>query len=735
MEQEKKERPKRLVKQTPLFIDNPELDKARKKKRIEKEPDKVEAPKKLTAAQQKAAEKKRLKEEAAEEKRLAKEKKAEDDAKKKAESKTKKVTSKRVAPTIKDTGTKETNKKDLPPPTVPKPSPLSKKPKGYQQEVAQKYGVDREQLKKSKRILFADSDDPPRAGRKAKKPKKVSETASSSEDDEWGTPTSKGKKNVDKPKGGKLSQATELVGKEELKGFESSDEDSQKSPNDTLLVQSKFNIVTETLSSQEIPKVRKDTDNLMVTGEESIDDIDMILSRATSVKVNLLASEMTTKLNQMEHNLKAWPTNTENYLTQIKDLREGMANNLNKATPSAEQLTWMSSARETTQQLEEKLNELKEELRLKLDKNEENIQKEINNQMKDALYYLKSVGTSHPLNERELEDSLKQFYRVNLKTVFGLEKKNSPTSDSDGEPQREKEILISVLENNSPGGKNLFKEMVKYTDDKARKRKFRLRGRGKTVAFSEQTQVREFTADPDPETEAYERVLKMNGEMEEWRKNFLTTENKNLSIGQIRIIDGQIEKLIDTLTTNMSQKNVPSDKKSEMVDVAEKKWEEIQGLYNFMRATQSKLAQGSPQPTEEAELVTGSQEHIDETEVGPEEGSENSIEINKKIHTLIQTITEWKENVFIDFGKSIETSKQTNFKVMTDAIEVVITTLRDATKDPKKTIEEKEEILKEGTDFFDEFKLEMTCRKNNEDRNQIAMEARIIEFFKMVLKC
>ena len=532
MEQEKKERPKRLVKQTPLFIDNPELDKARKKKRIEKEPDKVE-PKKLSAAQQKAAENKRLKEEAAEQKRfakekkaeeeakkrLAKEKKAEDEAKKKAETKTKKVTSKLVAASKKDTGTKETKTKDLPPPTVPKPSPLSKKPRGYKQEVEEKRGVDREQLIKSKRILFSDSDDPPKAGRKATKPKKVSETASSSEDEDWGTATSKGKKTVGQPKGGKLSQSTELVGKEELKGFESSGEDSQKSADDSLVVQSKFNVVTETLSSQEIPLVRKDTDNLLLSGEESIGDIDKILSRATAVKVNLLATEMNTKLNQMEHNLKVWPTNTENYLTQIKDLRDGLATNLNKATPSGDQLTWMSSASQTTQQLEDKLNKLKEELRLKLDKNEENIQKEITNQTKDALHYLKSVGTSHPLNERELEDSLKQFYRVNLKTLFGLEKKKSPPSDSDDEPQREKAILISVMENNSPGGKNLFTEMVKYTDDKARKRKFRLGGWGKKVAFSEQTQVKEFNADPDPETEAYERVLKMNADMEEWRNN------------------------------------------------------------------------------------------------------------------------------------------------------------------------------------------------------------------------
>ena len=284
------------------------------------------------------------------------------------------------------------------------------------------------------------------------------------------------------------------------------------------------------------------------------------------------------------------------------------------------------------------------------------------------------------------------------------------------------------MENNSPGGKNLFTEMVKYTDDKARKRKFRLGGWGKKVAFSEQTQVKEFNADPDPETEAYERVLKMNADMEEWRNNFLTTDKTDLSEGQKKILNGQIEKLIDTLTNNMSSKNITSEKKSEMVDVAEGKWEETKALYNFMKATQSKVAQGSPPHTEGAELETVSPQHIEEPEVGADESDEKSKDINQKIHSLIEKIEDWKENVFQGFAKSITSSQQTDFNNMTDALEVVITTLTDATKDTKKKYEEKEEMLQEGTDFFDEFKLEVTCRKNDQDRHKQNMQTKVLQF-------
>jgi len=314
MEEEKKERPKRAIRVAAVAVDNPELDKVRKKK------DKSEP--KLTAAQIKAAEKKRLKEEADEKKKRLKdeadEKKRLDKERKEAEKKRKEAEKERKKTEMISAGKSIKGKKSVVVAekeiatkkkiAIPKPSPKCKKPKGYidtETETEEDSNITKPSPRSKKPKGYKHEEEKP----VKVPPKKITKKLFSDSEENESVPavaaSTKGKSKSKKGAGENLSQPSDIEGK----AFESSEEDSAKSTEEESKTESKFHVLTKSLSSQKLSTTEK-------SKEGELEDVDSVLSRAASAKIDQISSEINTKLNALEIKIKNLPADTTSYLNE-----------------------------------------------------------------------------------------------------------------------------------------------------------------------------------------------------------------------------------------------------------------------------------------------------------------------------------------------------------------------------------------------------------------------------------
>ncbi len=129
-----------------------------------------------------------------------------------------------------------------------------------------------------------------------------------------------------------------------MKGFESSEEDLAKSNLEET--QSKFNVMTKSLSLQKLSTDEKSKDGV-------VEDVYSALNRAST--------EISNKLKALENKIKALPVDIISYLNKLSNCYN-IKGQLNSSSSTLDKPSYMTTASQTTKQLKEKLMELKEDL-------------------------------------------------------------------------------------------------------------------------------------------------------------------------------------------------------------------------------------------------------------------------------------------------------------------------------------------------------------------------------------
>ena len=437
---EKKERPKRVVKKTAVVTDNVELDKLFKKvtgktgnetdkeaavasKREEKARERelskerkkaaedlgrLAALKKVADREAKKAEKekkdkeKKEKEKAAKEKiekeskeKVLKDKEQKEKAPKKTEAKNiprPSPKSKKPKSFMSDTAEDETKTKP-----IPKPSPLSKKPKGYKEE-QEHQDTDAEKLAKTSRKLTFDDESS----------EHIDNVSEMDESTSMAVPIS-----------------------QEMVAPVSSEDDSNENTEDDNPQPGKFKEVKETLlkASQDIEAKSLTSETSKTQTFTSIEEVDKVLHAANKAKAEMLTENMTQKLNNYDDKLSELRKKSDNHLdidqlqTQVTQLRNQMQTKIQDETSTEEVLSHMSTMAESTQDIENELQRLKDKLRLEITKKDKRIEENANYLTNS---FKKYVRTSEQYDKQDLDvldRDLKKEFRTYLSAEEDIKEK------------------------------------------------------------------------------------------------------------------------------------------------------------------------------------------------------------------------------------------------------------------------------------------------------------------------
>ena len=533
---ERHERPKRAIKKTAVVTDNEEFDKLLKKvtKTDKKGRAETAADKQKEKVRERELSKERKK--AADDlARLAALKKAADREVKKApkEKKSKDAKDKdnvdkaKVEKEKKDKPAKKDAPKNIP---VPKPSPKCKKPIGFQSD------TDEENPKKTP---------VPKPSPLCKKPKGYSDKPQECSTDAGVRERASRKLNFDDESTKDVSNVSvmdESTSKsvtisQDMVAPPSSEEDSSENTEDEKTEHGKFGQVKQTLqkASQEMEETELTSEKSITHSFKSMDEVEDVLNAAKKAKAELLSKEMTQKLNMFDNQLSKVQKLSESHLrlnelqSQVQDLREGMQKTLANELSADDMLSHMSLMVDTTQDIENELIQLKEQLRLKISKRDAEIEDYVNYMTNTTTKYFKTSEAYENQNFDNIERDLKTNFRKYLveEEQVMTENKDKKAFQEELEPYK-KNLMVSLLEclgKIYPELAPIGEAALKHTMKMYNYRKQRLAEENKQrrkVTFSDEVEQ-------ETRNKLFDDVINVNEDLEAWKGTFFDKIREKLS--------------------------------------------------------------------------------------------------------------------------------------------------------------------------------------------------------------
>lgn len=677
--EEKKERPKRTVKPTSVVMDNVELDKLMKKAvKPDKKPptaaEKRRAEKNkrdLSAERKKAADDveafKAIKE-AADEELLKKKKIAEDKKLKIAEDKKKRDEEKRIKKLEEDKKKKlederkkamEEEKKKKRNTDVPKPSPKCKKPtaskvakddekpedKDGKRPAERKVGFTKPSPKSKKPIGYKDdeNDDKPddkevkrRGSRKALFPKKVVDVTELKVPEE----------SCSQP----VEVAKELIGE---KSTDSDSTDSTDSGNNQPDMFTGVKSALETAAKEAVPK----TD---LPKYQSIKDVDAVLNAAKKAKAELLSKSITNKLDILQEDLKKIDTKGEEIhdfdtiQTQVDEARRiiGEENAKDK-----QDLTVMEEVEESTQQLENELNELKERLRLIKTKQDFEMEDTTNKVTHSFTRFLKLSEAYKGQNLEDIEREYKKNFRKFLTSEQKARKEAKATEKEKEVVQYEVEpfketflhTMLKVLETIIPEAKGIAEAAIKHSLDYYNYR------RGQIEDHNKQAMAKfhkEDTKEKSDRTKLLDYMINLQDEIAAWNETTLQ-ENSHCVEGDIlEPLQESKNKLTEMLSEDWALDPTLTPKAIKL--------KEIHQVFNDTKAKVSDAIKVSNRNEEIARKVRGYTKESLERKIP---------ELIAQQENQIQTLADWQKEKYTNRLPHLTELEQGENNILTDIID------------------------------------------------------------------
>jgi hypothetical protein len=266
---------------------------------------------------------------------------------------------------------------------------------------------------------------------------------------------------------------------------------------------------------------------------------------------------------------------------------------------------------------------------------------------------------------------------------------------------------------------------------KRQKEEITVGGNCKKVAFSTKVQEKEFTVDED-ETDLYERVLNMNEEISNRRKDVFQNDTVGLSLPQKKVIDDSISKLIDSIASNISKKSTTLENKIKFLNNAEKQWDEIRDEFYEMVSTPSKISRKSPPRTPSkiscesaATSIEEEEEDVAKTDIS------KSNEVQRDLNNLKESMLNWKN---AEFPAEVKTITNKNFKELLNIFGMITRQIGEDANNPLIAQDAKQELLQSATTLFEQMKNSWELEKTAKKEIGKQMDLKLVELVQKGMK-